>query len=149
MNGFSFACRKFLTVVVAVAGLALPAGVHATDATPVSGLNAVAPEADFPNVERRYSDMDARYARTGTPRSAQQMRKVALGQSKGVLVRYAGQPVSANADGSWNFDIRLPTADRRSTLVCQYRVYFDDAQKVAATAWRRPQCAGIVAGAKR
>lgn len=147
MNGFSSACRKFLAV--AVLGLALPAGVCARDMTPVSGLNTVAPEADFPNVERRYADMDARYARAGTARSAQQMRKVALGQSKGVLVRYAGQPVSANADGSWNFDLRLPANDRRSTLVCQYRVYFDDAQKVAATAWRRPQCADIVTGGKR
>ncbi|RWR48351.1 hypothetical protein EOW65_10545 [Sinirhodobacter ferrireducens] len=141
MNRVSFACRQFLAA--ALIGLALPAGAGA-----ISGLNVVAPDAGFSNVERNYAEMDEKYARSGTARSAQQMRKVALGQDKAALVRYAGKPVSANQDGSWDFDIRLPAKDRRSTLVCQYRVYFDAAQKVSGTAWRRPQCADIVVGQK-
>lgn len=141
MTRVSFACRQFLAA--ALIGLALPAGAGA-----ISGLNVVAPDAGFSDVERSYAGMDETYARSGTARSAQQMRKVALGQDKAALVRYAGKPVLANQDGSWDFDIRLPANDRRSTLVCQYRVYFDTEQKVSGTAWRRPQCAEIVIGKK-
>lgn len=111
----------------------------------VTELNVVAPERAFPRVWRAYPTMDARYARTGSQRSVAQVRRIAIGSSKSQLVSAIGNPVSAFRDGSWNFNVslRLP---QRNRLICQYRVYFDDNDRVAGTAWRRPQCADIVAG---
>ncbi len=130
--------------VVAALALGLM-GPGAMAQAEVTGLNVVAPAESFPRVWRDYPDMDSNYARAGTQRSPAQMRGVALGQSKQQLVGHAGQPVSANQDGSWNFNISLPLP-QRNRLICQYRVYFDQDGRVTGTAWRRPQCADIVRG---
>ncbi len=122
--------------------LVLGLGPAAAD---VTTLNGVGPDRDFPRAWRAYSQMDKRFARVGTPRSVATVRKIAIGSSKQQLVRAVGQPVSAYKDGSWNFNVALPLP-QRNKLICQYRVYFDDQDRVAGTLWRRPQCANIVTG---
>lgn len=119
-----------------------PAGPVQAD---VKGLNVVAPEEQFPRVSRSYQSMDERFSRPGTVRSVAQVLSVEVGSSKSTLVRAVGEPVSAFSDGSWNFNValRLPQKNR---LICQYRVYFDDQDRVKASAWRRPQCADIING---
>jgi hypothetical protein len=89
--------------------------------------------------------MDEPFVRIGTPRTVAQVRAISLGSSKNQLVGAIGQPKSAYGDGSWNFDISfaLPQGNR---LICQYRVYFDAADQVAGTVWRRPQCLDIIIG---
>lgn len=114
----------------------------------VDQLNVVAPEESFPRVWRAYPDMDARFARPGEPRTPAQVRAVQIGSTKVQLVRAVGQPVSAYKDGSWNFDIALPLP-QRNRLICQYRVFFDDQDRVAGTIWRRPQCAELVVGQRK
>lgn len=134
--------RSGLVAATLALGTFLPAGASWAE---VTGLNVVAPEEGFPRVWRDYPDMDETYVRNGTSRTPAQMRRVALGQTKQQLVGAAGQPVSANEDGSWNFNINLPLP-QRNELVCQYRVYFDEDGRISGTAWRRPQCADIVTG---
>lgn len=111
----------------------------------VTELNVLGPEKGFPRVSRAYPEMDAEFVRRGTPRTVEQVRRIAIGSSKIQLVRAIGQPVSAYKDGSWNFNVsfRLPQGNR---LICQYRVYFDQAEHVAGTVWRRSQCANIAIG---
>ncbi len=118
-----------------LAALVLGAAPVAAD---VAALNRVEPERGFSRVWRAYPDMDARFARESTPRTLAQIRRIAPGNTKQQLVAAAGQAVSANPDGSWNFNIDLPQPNRHR-LVCQLRVEFDAAGKVTGTIWRRPQ----------
>lgn len=128
------------SLMALLAGLILWIGpLHAE----VEGLNVLAPDKEFPRVGRSYSSMDAVFARTGVIRSVAQVREVQIGSTKAQLVSAVGQPVSTYGDGSWNFNISLdfPQANR---LICQYRVWFDDDDRVSGTAWRRPQCLNII-----
>lgn len=108
-------------------------------------LNEVNPRAGFSSVSKSYSDMDVRYVRRGTPRTVDQMRHVAIGQSRNDLQAALGRPAIRNGDGSYEFHIALPLTGR-DKLVCQYKVFFDDQDKVNRGVWRRPQCADLVAG---
>ena len=135
------------------AGCALVFAVLSLTLSPVApamaaddgGLNIVAPDRGFQRVWRAYPDMDARFARTGSLRSLDQVRRVAIGQGKQQLQSAIGRPVVGYPDGSWEYSLSLPLRGK-DRLVCQYRVYFDDADLVRATVWRRPQCAGLVTG---
>lgn len=110
-----------------------------------AGLNIVAPKRDFPSVRRSYQSMSKEYSRTGTWRSVRQINRVKIGSTKRQLIGAVGQPVSSHKDGSWDFIVGLKLPQRHR-LICQYRVYFDDQGRITTTAWRRPQCADIVAG---
>lgn len=138
MTRLFFALRGFSAVLATV----LAGSVVAAEAAP---LNRVEPERGFSRVWRAYPDMDARFARESTPRTLAQIRSIALGNTKQQLVNAAGQPVTANPDGSWNFHVSLPIP-QKNRLVCQLRVEFDSAGKVSGTVWRRPQCADLVTG---
>lgn len=107
-------------------------------------LNEVNPRAGFSSVSKAYSDMDARYVRQGTPRSIEQVKRVAIGQSRNDLQAAIGRPAISNSDGSYEFHIALLTA-RKDYLICQYKVYFDNHGKVSRGVWRRQQCADLVA----
>lgn len=108
-------------------------------------LNEVNPRAGFSSVSKAYYDMDARYVRRGTPRTVDQVRHVAIGQSRNDLQAVLGRPAIRNGDGSYEFHIALPLT-RRDKLICQYKVFFDGQGKVNRGVWRRPQCADLVAG---
>lgn len=133
-------CRAFAALSLALTLLASPAFAVETDT-----LNIVDPGRGFSRVWRAYPDMDEPFVRDGTHLSLNQVRGVAQGQSKGQLVRQVGKPVSKTTQGAWNFNLSLPLP-QGNRLVCQYRVYFDDAERVTGTVWRRPQCAGLVTG---
>lgn len=108
-------------------------------------LNQVNPQVEFVSVSRAYSDMNVRYARVGTRRQIAQVRRIAVGQSKGELQTVLGRPATSYDDGSLEFNLSLPLT-HRDRLICQYRVFFDDAGKVESAVWRRPQCAELVLG---
>ena len=121
-------------------------GTHAQEKQPV--LNGVDPDGGFSRVWREYEDMDATFVRGGVARSGAQMQRVRTGQTKQQLVAVAGQPVAADKNGAWYFNIELPLP-QKNKLVCQYRVDFDADNLVESTFWRRPQCADIVRAARR
>ena len=108
-------------------------------------LNEVNPRVAFSSVSRAYSDMDARYARTGVRREIAQVRRVAVGQSQRDLQAVLGSPALGHGDGSLEFHLSLPLTGR-DRLICQYRVFFDGSGKVKRAVWRRPQCANLVLG---
>lgn len=110
-----------------------------------TALNLVDSARDFPERGRAYPDMDERYVRAGNERPLTQVRSVAKGQDKRALVGALGQPVSAYGDGSWNFNVSLRLEDE-NRLICQYRVWFDENERVVGSVWRRPQCAALVIG---
>lgn len=115
-------------------------------APPAPGqLNLTEPNREFTRVWRDYPDMDARFSRTGARRSLEQVRAIAIGDTKAALTARIGQPVLAQADGSWDFNLSLPLRGTQR-LICQYRVYFDDQDRVRGSIWRRPQCADLVLG---
>lgn len=137
MKQFHYLMALFVVAAMALGTVASPARAEITE------LNVLASEREFPRVRRSYESMDARYSRTGIQRTVAEIRQLTLGSSKEDLVRAVGEPVFEHRDGSWNFNIALPlTQDHR--LICQYRVYFDDAARIAGTAWRRPQCVDII-----
>ncbi|PRY93411.1 SmpA/OmlA family protein [Hasllibacter halocynthiae] len=141
MNATRLPAALALSLAIAFGGASLPGPAAAE-------LDVVDPDRGFPRVSRPYESMDAAFSRVGIPRSVAQIRQVRVGGTKADLVRALGRPVSAYADGSWNYDLSLdyPQANR---LVCQYRVYFDAAGRVEETVWRRPQCAAVVRGGRR
>lgn len=108
-------------------------------------LNEVNPRAGFSSVSKAYSDMDKRYIRVGMPRDIAHVRRISVGQSQAALQAVLGRAAHHNSDGSLEFNLSLPLVGR-DRLICQYRVYFDGARKVSHAAWRRPQCADLVAG---
>ena len=125
--------------VITLATLCL-SPAHARDS-----LNEVNPRAGFSSVSKAYSDMDKRYVRVGMPRDIAQVRRISVGQSQAALQAVLGRAAHRNSDGSLEFHLSLPLVGR-DRLICQYRVYFDGAGKVSHAAWRRPQCADLVAG---
>lgn len=140
---------RFRNSMALLTSLAFAAMLSVTPATAeTTTLNAVGPNKNFPRAYRAYPTMDVTFSRVGTPRSVAQVRQIEIGSSKRQLVNAIGQPVSAYTDGSWNFNVALPLP-QRNKLICQYRVYFDDADRVAGTLWRRPQCADIVTGQRK
>lgn len=106
-------------------------------------LNRVAPEVEFSSAERNYADLDARYAREGALREITQVRRIAVGQSQDELQAALGPSAVEHDDGSYEYHLSLPLT-RQDRLICQYRVFFDDRDKVASAVWRRPQCADLV-----
>ncbi|WP_199259956.1 hypothetical protein [Paracoccus binzhouensis] len=108
-------------------------------------LNEVNPRVGFTSVSKAYPDMDARYVRIGTPRTIEQVRSIAVGQSKVEIQAALGRPAVRNGDGSFEFHLSLPLTGR-DRLICQYRVFFDNGGNVSRAVWRRPQCADLVAG---
>lgn len=107
-------------------------------------LNEVNPRVGFSSVSRAYSDMDARYARTGVRREIAQVRRLAVGQSQTELQAVLGRPALDLGDGSFEFHLSLPLT-QRDRLICQYRVFLDGDGRVERAVWRRPQCAELVA----
>lgn len=135
--------RKVPPLLVSIALSLFPVNWAMADA--VTELNVLATNAAFPRVSRDYTAMDARFERRNFLRTVAQVNQVQLGNTKTELAAAVGQPVSAYGDGSWNFDLafRLPQGNR---IICQYRVFFDDQDRVAGTIWRRPQCTDIMNG---
>lgn len=123
----------------------LPIGTAFAD---VTELNVLGPDKDFPRVSRSYPSMNATFSRNGVKREISEVRKVAIGIDKRQLVNAIGRPVSAFNDGSWNYNLalRLPQGNR---LICQYRVYFDNDERVSGSVWRRPQCVNLATGKSR
>ncbi len=135
---------------VAMLGLVLLAGCMTTTPTttgngPVDRLNMVDPHRHFPHAYRDYPSMDERFARNGTWHSVRDAQRLALGQNKAAVVRAIGHPKWKTKDGNWTYDLHLPL-DRNNRLVCQFRVYFDENERVQGTLWRRPQCAELATG---
>ncbi|PTE21202.1 hypothetical protein C5F48_13510 [Cereibacter changlensis JA139] len=108
-------------------------------------LNEVNPRVGFTSVTRSYPSMDARYVRVGIPREIAQVRRVALGQSPEEVQAVLGRPAVGYGDGSWEYHLSLPLT-RSDRLICQYRAFFDGADKLVRGVWRRPQCADLVLG---
>lgn len=138
-----FIKRKITPLLVSITLSLLPVNWALADA--VTELNVLASDAAFPRVSRAFTDMDAQFVRRNFLRTVAQVNQVQVGTAKTDLIRMVGQPVSAYSDGSWNFDLsfRLPQNNR---IICQYRVFFDDQDRVAGTIWRRPQCTDIMHG---
>ncbi|QDY69415.1 outer membrane protein assembly factor BamE [Qingshengfaniella alkalisoli] len=131
--------RKVLFALLAT-GL-LPLG-HAV-AQETEQLNRVDPRREFSTVWRAYPEMDAEYARAGTQLSVDQVRQVTIGQSQDELYQLLGRAKVGYPDGSWEYHLSLPLVGT-DRLVCQYRVYFDEEDRVELAVWRRPQCADLV-----
>lgn len=130
--------RTIAALLVALTSLVLPASAEVPTA-----LNLVDPKQNFPDVSRAYSAMDERYARTGNERSIEQVRRVTRGMDKRGLINALGQPVAAYPDGSWLMNLSL-VLENENRLICQYRVWFDEEERVVGSVWRRPQCADLV-----
>jgi outer membrane protein assembly factor BamE (lipoprotein component of BamABCDE complex) len=128
-------------VAAMAVSILLPFG--SADAQGLSPLDEVNPRAEFSSVSRAYSDMDARYARTGVPREIAQVRSIEVGQSQAELEATLGRPALDHGDGSFEFHLSLPLA-QSDRLICQYRVFLNGDGRVERAVWRRPQCADLV-----
>ena len=135
---------KGRTLAVLAALFLVPAGLAGAQqhTDPLNGVNT---RAGFSSVDRAYPQMNARYARKGTPRDIATVRSVAVGQSQTEVEALLGKPASRNSDGSREFNLSLPL-NQRDRLICQYRVFFDGAGTVERAVWRRHQCADLVLG---
>ncbi len=128
-----------LPVLAAILSVSVAFGPNATRAE----LNVLAPDRGWQVVSRSYASMDRQYSRAGRITTFAQINNVRLGSSQQELVAALGQPVATYSDGSWAFNLSLDYPQNHR-LICQYRVRFDEDDRVAETAWRRPQCSGLV-----
>lgn len=133
------------TLAVLAVLFAVPAGLAQAQQAEDGTLNGVNPRAGFSSVERAYPEMDARYARKGTPRDIATVRSVAIGQSQAEVEALLGRPANRHGDGAQEFNLSLPL-NQRDRLICQYRIFFDDDGEVERAVWRRHQCADLVLG---
>lgn len=113
----------------------------ATVAPSAGGLHDVEPQHSWSNVDRAYSDMDARYVRNGVSRTLDRVRQLAVGQSRAAVDAILGKPEALDGDLVF-YTVNLPHSGR-DEMVCQYVARFADGALVDG-GWRRAQCAGLV-----
>ncbi|SEL93194.1 hypothetical protein SAMN05444413_12316 [Roseivivax marinus] len=140
--------RPLPTTFAALAtSLTLAAGALsvAAEVPAVDRLNAVDPGLDFTRADRAYVSMDQQYSRVGTELSLDQVRQVAVGQTRAELLTVLGRPIGQHQNGAWEFQLALPFL-QDDQLICQYMVFFDGDDLLERAVWRRPQCADLVTG---
>ena len=95
----------------------------------------------YPDIHMLMSDYDEPFQRDGVVIEPARFHQMTQGMSADQVVALIGQPLNANAstkepDNQWDYNI-----------VCQYKVVFDQDQKLENGYWRRHQCLDIVNGA--
>lgn len=111
---------------------------------PVSNPNSL----EYDNVAAGPSEMGPPFLREGVIIEPQRMAMIRPGASQAAVRSALGEPLSRDDPrrGDWDYDLKLMLPQSQNYLVCQYKVRFDENQRVRETIWRRRQCERLAAG---
>ena len=145
MIGLKFVCAEALVSALLI-GFAPPAA--ASQRNPVD--RASNPHnAAFTNVRMTtWRDFRNVMVREGAPVTPERFRPIVAGLSQAEVLTQLGEPLSREGKAAmeWNYNFRLALAPSQTTLICQYKVVFDDAQIVSKQVLRRRQCEQLAEG---
>lgn len=138
--------RKVITLVLA-GGLLAATGTLCARENPVDPVTN--PEAlEFGDVKMKVEEYAEPFQRTGTlVKDTSVFKKIVSGMPAARVQTLLGKPLEKSGGelgGEWNYHFTLTMPVSGSHLVCQYKVVFDDEQRVKETVWRRDQCRSIV-----
>lgn len=140
-------CKYIYAVACAIAAAAgvTAACAHAAPADPGSNPEKL----QYSDVRMKTPDYAVPFKRDGALSEPSVLKQVAPGLPAADVTRILGRPL-AQAAGSrgpeWDYNLTLRMSASENYLMCQYKVVFDEAQRVKDTVWRRHQCQDIVEG---
>lgn len=135
---------RFALSIAAAAALSA-AGVHAAPVDPVSNPDKL----KYSDVEMDTPDYDVPFKRDGAVFDPATLRKIQPGLPAAQVEQLLGQPLpeTDNSKGApWRYNIKMHMPASENYLVCQYKIVFDDQDRVKEGVWRRHQCQDIVNG---
>lgn len=137
-----------LSVLISAAlfGLGLTASAAWAQSNPVDRVSN--PDAlDYADVEVSPREMNPPFVRHGLVIEPQRLSSVSAGLSGDEVTAILGGPLRKNGarDGEWDYDVKLKMPQSENYLICQYKIVFDEQDRVSETVWRRRQCAQIAA----
>lgn len=128
--------------------IALMAGTLSAGAAFAGMLNMQTPNMRFESASPALTALDENFVRHGKPVTVSLVNQIALGATQDQVTALLGEPVRVLNKGRsavWDYNLKFTTAED-GDIVCQYKVLFDNTEKVDETVWRRPQCREIMLG---
>lgn len=143
-NTIPNAARKLIVAVLAGGALAATGCAHNNPVDPVTNPQGL----EYADVDMEIPEYDATFARTGTlVRDTSLFNRITPGIPAAQVKQLLGKPrriTSGKLGKEWNYNFTLVMPVSENYLVCQYKVVFDDKQRVRETVWRRDQCLDVV-----
>lgn len=139
--------RNIVTVLLAGCVLAMAGCLNARQnpVDPVTNPQGL----DFDDVTMETEDYAPPFQRRGQFVSdVRLLKKIAPGVPAAKVTSLLGKPLSqtsGEAGEEWNYHVTVPLPASENYLVCQYKVVFDDQERVKGTVWRRHQCPQLIA----
>lgn len=137
--------RPAIAAVLAV-GLLVATGsalAHKNPVDPISNPQGL----EFSNVEMELPDYAPPFQRDGQLEETRAAyNDVQPGMTQPQIRTLLGKPLNAGAGSEgaeWNYNFTLVLPTSTNYIVCQYKVVFDDDNRVKAGVWRRNQCLDI------
>lgn len=110
------------------------------------GLAGCASSASTPNAqedETRFPDLDSTYLNTGDFIDPESVLRISQGQHKDQVRRLLGHPHFSEGIFNvreWDYAFNFYTGEGSAYITCQYKLRFDDDNRVTSSHWRDPQC---------
>lgn len=137
--------KPLIAAVLLAAGQTLCAGAAASQENPIDPVSNPA-SLDYEDVEASPSEMGPPFLREGLIADPQRLAAIRPGVSQAEVRSVLGEPLAVRGSRDWDYDVKLMLPQSQNYLVCQYKVRFDDQQRVRETIWRRRQCERLAAG---
>ena len=94
---------------------------------------------EYSNVNVTPREMSPSFVRDGVVAEPQRFAAIAPGLEQAQVQALLGAPLRQQGR-EWEYSFKLKMEQSENFLVCQYKVVFDDGQRVRETIWRRRQC---------
>jgi len=94
---------------------------------------------NYTNVTIAPRDMKEPFVRDGVVAEPQRFAAIVPGLEKAQVQALLGEPLRQQGR-EWDYNFQLKMEQSENFLVCQYKVVFDDQQRVRETIWRLRQC---------
>lgn len=137
----------FVAAVVLAAGVGIgisQAAVAAGQSNPVDHVSNPT-SLDYTDVEIAPRNLDEPFVRDGVGADQQVFSAIAPGLEQAQVETLLGAPIRQSG-AEWDYNFKFKMQQSQNYLVCQYKVVFDEQQRVSDTVWRRRQCQQLAAG---
>ncbi|MGY4879696.1 OmpA family protein [Vreelandella aquamarina] len=116
--------------------------------TALVGCASSAPSNTATNEEdTRFPDLESTYLETGDFIDPDSVLRISQGQHKDQVRRLLNHPHFSEGIFNvreWDYAFNFYTGEGNAYLTCQYKLKFDDDNRVESTHWRNPQCPALL-----
>jgi len=122
-------------------------GASAADArqrNPIDKVSNPAARA-YTDVDIAPAKMNPPFVRDGVVTEPQRFAAIAPSLDQAQVRTLLGAPIRQQGR-EWDYNFQLRMEQSENYLVCQYKVVFDDQNRVRETVWRRRQCQQLALG---